>query len=90
MFDVDVTTGAVLFLTNILHLKRFEKCSSPKIAKKKLFCYSEKISQFFTSEKNKIYFYCRKIPILFILMCIEFISKYKIKIVYFLFHQDKR
>ena len=34
MFDVDVTTCVALFLTNILHLKPFDKNPSPKIAKK--------------------------------------------------------
>ena len=47
MFDTDVTIYVALFLTNILHLKPFEKCPSPKIAKKALFFYySEKTSNF--------------------------------------------
>ena len=43
VFDVDVTRSVALFLTNTLHLKPFEKCPGPKIAKKTLFCYSEMI-----------------------------------------------
>ena len=43
MFDADVATYVALFLTNFFHLKTFEKCPSPKIAKKALFynCNSE-------------------------------------------------
>ena len=43
LFDVDVTTCIALFLTSIFHLKPFKKCPSPKIAKKALFSYSERI-----------------------------------------------
>ena len=64
MFDVDVKTCVALFLTNIFHLKPFEKCPSPKTSKKALFCYSEK--------------YGGKIQILFTMICIEFTAKYKI------------
>ena len=42
-FDVDVLRCVTLFLTNILHLKPFEKYHSPKFAEKALFCYSEMI-----------------------------------------------
>ena len=36
MFDVDITRWVALLLKNILHLKHFEKCPSPKLAKKAL------------------------------------------------------
>ena len=56
MFDADVTTCGALFLTNLIHLKPFDKKPSLKIAslKKALFCYSEKRSV--TSENIRYFF----------------------------------
>ena len=45
MFDFDVTKCVALFLTNIFHLKLFDKYPYPKIAKKALFCYSKNITR---------------------------------------------
>ena len=57
----------------------FEKCPSPKIGKRVLFCYSEKNNSYQSLVKKYDIFHCRKMKILILLICIEFIAKYKIK-----------